>query len=222
MPLAARLCYSVIGILVAITCSLRADAPLKNAREIVETTYDKLSGLSIDDRRAAYKKLPAAMQDDVWTVHLERFLATRFDLTDDERSVILEGLGFLATSPGSVGRHDAEWEIRVGRPLQQLSNRGKTLCRYEIIRAAFGVLGPEPQRKARQATVAPPNSAHLWNDKLVAHAGRGIMGPCTCNRNDDWCRMWPEDPLSCTEVDCTLTDDGCGWFWRKPCNGQCF
>lgn len=221
MSFAARLYCSVMSILLAITCSLHAEAPLRNARELVETTYDKLSELSIDDRRAAYKKLSPAMQDDVWTVHLERFLATRFDLTDDERSVIFEGLGFLATSPGSVGRHDAEWEIKVGRPLQQLSNRGKTLCRYEVIREAFGVLGQETHKKAPHTTVPSPSSAHSWNDKLVAHAGRGIMGPCACNRNDDWCRVWPEDPLSCTEVDCTLTDDGCGWFWRKPCNGQC-
>src|SRR6266480_192565 len=93
------------------TCVLFAPLALaqgnpKKLRADGEYTYQSLVSMSMSARRIAFKDLAPEMQDEVWKAHLKHFLEERLDLTDNERSVVLEALGLLDAGIAAVSQDD--------------------------------------------------------------------------------------------------------------------
>src|SRR5882672_8609665 len=77
------------------------------------SAYVELSTMTVNDRKIAFREMPAPMQDAIWIAHLKRLLMERTDLTNSERSVILEGIGLLETGVASISRDDPAWAVKV-------------------------------------------------------------------------------------------------------------
>lgn len=207
--LLGRLCCLVV-LLITLPASGQIRVTLRNAAGRVEAAYDGLSSLNDVERQSAFRQLPAAMQDDVWMFHLERFLNAHEDLTDDEQALIYAAIGFLATGPAGMSHSDPSWQARVGRPLGDLERRARTSCRHWVARQAFARLGPDKASESPHGLRAHPN------------AGRSLFGPCTCSVDHDWCCILPTCPEKCTGVSCDVSTEGCGFLWKFPCDGMCF
>lgn len=195
----------------------RAQTNSKKVYPTAESAYRELSEMTDSARRIAFKELTPAMQDDVWLTHLKHYLVERADLTDDERSVILEGIGLLGTGVASVDQNDPAWAMKVYRPLRALQIRANTVCRPEIIKAAFGVLGPA---KSDGREKGSSDSSRLRIGAIAPLVGPS-WGPCNCNQNHDFCGDITS-VVFCQGLSCDHSDRGCGWLWFQECNGICF
>ncbi len=205
----------LIVLLFLLPTFIQAQAEPRKTYPTAESAYHDLSQMTYTARRTAFKQLAPAIQDSVWQVHLKNLLAERADLTDDERSVILEGIGLLDVGLATVDRDDPVWALKVYRPLQALQARANTGCRPEIIKAAFGVLGP-----ARNDQSEERSSARLRLGRVAPQIGPS-WGPCDCNVSHDFCGDITS-VQSCQGLSCDHSDRGCGWFWMQECNGICY
>jgi hypothetical protein len=186
---------------------------MHNERSKVTSALDQLSEMPYSERKAAFRSLPANLKDDVWLAHLERFMVEHNDLNDDERSVIYEAIGVLATGPSSLDRMDRDWEIKVGRPMRQLEIRANMLCRWTVLRSAFYVLGPDTP-KSLGGVASGRGAPRLPRIQPLT------IYDCECNVNHDFCGG-PESPVVCAGSRCNVTSSGCGWFFFQECNGNC-
>jgi len=106
------LCLLAFGLLSA--RSGRADDqhpfPLRNARADVLTVYSTLRVMPRGDAKLSFSQLSPEMKADVWTLHLEQFLDEHQNLLEEQREVIFEGLGLLASGlPAKlVGTSDSQ------------------------------------------------------------------------------------------------------------------
>jgi hypothetical protein len=208
-----RRVYVTLASLAITAANLQGQTPPRQFG--ADETYEHLSSLKSVERRAEYQRLTPSIQDGVWLAHLKRFFGERVDLTDDERGVVLEAIGFLATAPASIDRNDPEWEIKVARPLQALERRAKQLCRPEIAKAALTMLGPEDQPSHRGGA-----TANGVLPRVVPNIAQPLF-PCECSMESDWCDILPTSPLRCNGISCYRSPDGCGTLWRHPCDGIC-
>jgi hypothetical protein len=100
------------------------------------------------------------------------------------------------------------------------------------VRAEIGeYFGPEKADAAKERYVARAiallgreRTAQIFTNLGVnAPVGR-LEASCSCNQSDDWCSSPITGPtVKCVpDADgCTVTQDGCGWWWCKSCNGEC-
>jgi hypothetical protein len=57
-------------------------------------------------------------------------------------------------------------------------------------------------------------------------SGGGGKPACGCSREDSYCNLilhgtFGNGAYTCDVKDCTIAQKGCGWLWRKECNGLC-
>lgn len=67
-----------------------------------------------------YHSVSSEFRSDLWTTHLTRALVEMPDLTPEQRAIILQGIGLVATGVLDVSREHPEWERLVREPLDLL------------------------------------------------------------------------------------------------------
>jgi hypothetical protein len=179
--------------------------PEADRRGIV-ARYDALAPLTVDERKEAYMMEAPEIQNALFVLHLERFLATHPELTVDQRAVIYEGLGLLRT--GLLARlhsADSDEAFRANEELTQLSLRTKSVLSLELAEKAFAQIGPG----------TPPRESLGGHGKIIAATSRPY---CSCATMDSYCNpgFCFSEPVRCLPV------PACGTFFQYACDGLCY
>lgn len=175
---------------------------LRGPRTEVEATYETLRSFTSRDVRAEFAKLPPATQGDVWTVHLLRVIAAHPELTHEQRGVLFEALGLIASGAFEADRNSPDWNERVREPLTQIEKRARVLLAPELVQKALFDLSP----------IASLERAQRRPSKVTTNE------TCHCNTTGTDCS--PSVPCVRTFPRCTLAQ-GCGPMYLDGCNGLC-
>jgi hypothetical protein len=102
----------------------------------IGSIYDGLSALSCGERRLAYHGYSREQQLELWTLHLQKFLAAHPKLTGPQRTLVLEGLDMI--SSGALDRiHDP----RTTSLVQDFKQRALRQFDQKTFEDAFVILG---------------------------------------------------------------------------------
>lgn len=185
--------------------------PLRNVRADVVVAYARLASAG-PAQRAMYVALPAQMKEDIWALHIEYFLTDHPELTAEQRSVCLEGLGIVESGALETDRFSAEWNANVGQALQRLEVRIKTFMPGALGREAFAQLGP-----ATPSIVSSPAERPGIRGKLQRGVDSAPIPDCECSTISEGYEC-----SNCVYVadSCTFRI-GCGPFYEYACNGLC-
>jgi hypothetical protein len=205
-------------VLVAAGASFSAFADMRVAlhepRVDVETAYSQFSqSTTIQLRKEAFRTLSDEMRTDLWLLHLERFLKAHPDLTAEQRDVVLDVIGVLATAPSwqelnSSGSYVAARLHRID--LVALSVMPRDLYSSAFVRLGddFVLLADEPH---------PTSGSRSW--KVIGNPI--VQWDCDCNKAHSFCDTLTNPTPVCATALCKSYPDGCGWFWAQPCDGLC-
>jgi len=172
----------------------------RNTKEDVVSQYASISHLDVEQRKSIYISLTPEMQNDLWLLHTQLWLEDHPDISDEQRDVVFQALGILATG----GKKSPQLQGAIGR----LQQRARDVFPPELLRSAFLELGATVSRE--------PN-------RLGGLRVTPLAYDCECSTADDWCAILPTNPLKCFRGRgiCAFTQDGCGWWLDKGCNGVC-
>lgn len=187
----------------------RSQTPLRNARVEMVATFERLSKLPGDELRQEYRTLSAPVQEDLWTIHLERFLETHPTLTREQRAVVFEGIGLLASGVIEAARQPGNLTEDTYASLRAFEYRAKTVLPADLARAAFAAMS------ASDALRTAPDEPRKW--QLTPNIG---TPECDCSSDSDWCNGVTNPTPKCKAARCTMVD-GCGTFWLYVCDGLC-
>ncbi|MCU1231803.1 MAG: hypothetical protein JWO97_4687 [Acidobacteria bacterium] len=138
--------------------SLDRAAPQRAARIELIAQYDALAALPMVDRMRDLRALPPDVQQALWTKHVQVFLHDHPNLTAEQRSVAMEGIGLLETRVIEAScSADPEQSAAAQSALRQLNQHATLLLGTELTKAAFYRFGPpelpSPQNRFASVTV---------------------------------------------------------------------
>lgn len=195
----------LIGVVLLFALTLTAQelpGRLRGAEVDVAATYDHLRSFNGREVKAEFAKLPAQMQADVWTMHLVQVIADHPELTPDQRGVLFEALGLIASGAFEADRTSPEWTTRVREPLAHIEARAKALLSPELVQIALYDLD-------RDAALS-----------RLKRATRRVTTNETCNCHQGGTDCSPDVPCERGFPRCTLAQ-GCGPMYLDGCNGTC-
>lgn len=174
---------------------------LRNPRSDVRALY---AAMTAANHHEIYHSVPKDMQSDLWTIHLTRALVENPNLSAEQRAVILQGIGLVATGALEIDREDPQWEHLVHEPVQALEREAKVLFERPVARAFLTQLYSTISLSI-EGTPSP------------------IIPNCTCSTESDWCCPTPTCIGECTSgrLICTPQQGCCGTFFRYDCDGEC-
>jgi hypothetical protein len=175
---------------------------LRGAQLEVEASYDTLRSFNGRDVKPEFAKLTPQMQADVWTLHLVEVIADHPELTHEQRSVLFEALGFIASGAFEADRNSPDWNTQVREPLTYIEKRAKALLSPELVQIALYDLNKE----AALERLHRPTFRVTTNET------------CHCNQAGNDC--FPSVPCERGFPKCTLAQ-GCGPMYLDICNGLC-
>lgn len=167
-------------------------------------TYDALSALPINSKRAVFRALSAEAKSELWKIHMNLYLAEHPNLTEDQRNVILDAIALVAPQLYEVSKDNPEWLANVHAPLQSLRKRASEVFSPSVAAEIFARLG--------KADHFNPTKQNVLRIRALV-----TQGECDCSMGSDWC---PGDYV-CVDEDCQRTSSGCGSLWLYPCDGIC-
>jgi hypothetical protein len=169
----------------------------------VAKTYDGLATLKTGERKAVVSRYEGPLQTELWALHLSRFTSAHPELTDEQRSVVFEARGLLATGLlQSLRSPDPEVAEAARNALLYFEARASRSFTKELYAEAFVRLGPAIPRT--------PAEREAW--MKVAP----LSPDCYCNPNFDDCGGG-----ECFTGGCRVMPDGCGTFQAWICTGFC-
>ena len=143
-------------------------------RNVVDApTYEELRSLSLPELRQVLDTMPGQAVQDAWTAHLLAFLAAHPELSDDQRDVVFQGLGLVASGIFNIDHADPRWVASVDAPIRRLLTRARAVMPRELVVAAFFTL----RDGAPSAAVRPGNLRIP-----VSNAGN-----CDCSSLEPYC-----------------------------------
>ena len=158
--------------------------------------YDGLSALSCGQRRVAYSGYSREQQLALWTLHLEKFLASHPDLTGAQRAVVGEGLAMIAS--GALDRIEDPATTSV---VQAFKERAQLQFDADTFKDAFVRLG------GRRDSASGARRPDLVQTLLVPF--------CNCDQIEDCGGNHCSFTRPCWEV------VACGPFGMDYCLGLC-
>jgi hypothetical protein len=197
-----------------------ATRDLRNSVDDVRAHYEALEGISVPERRNFLAALPASLQEDLWIVHLQRFLDEHPALTQEQRSIVYEGIGLMAS--GLVAARQANTEQVTDERVIYFEGRVRRAFSKELAaRAFYHVGGPPP---------VPNRSPARRGDKGLKVGTQWVCGQlCECSAASDYCQCGWWEPLPCWKT-CQakipgprgcVWQQGCGTFYQYWCDGVC-
>lgn len=178
---------------------------LKQNKGNLPTRYDDVVSYSMPYRRAIFTESTPRVKSALWVAHVERFRASRPDLTDQQVEVIERAIAVM----GDVSLF--EQRIRAGDDADKVVSELKTVAIEAFGRdEAYALI-------AQLGTPAKPEAAVL-------------AGDCGCSPNSDWCggycqaccHFTSECPCGGVPCCCEYSGTGCGSGWIYSCNGVCY
>lgn len=142
---------------------------LRNPEPQVLQQYESLQWADRTELRAQFVDMSAAMRADVWTVHLLTILREHPALSPEQRSLIHEGLGLIATGVFEIDRKSPEWITQGREPMLNLAKRVAVAFPPELARAIM----TDPRRAAAE----PPSDI----DRMNRFRPRVQMVDCNCS-----------------------------------------
>jgi hypothetical protein len=186
--------------------SLDRAAPQRAARIELIAQYDALAALPMFDRMRELRALPPDVQQALWTKHVQVFLHDHPNLTAEQRSVAMEGIGLLETRVIEASYSaDPEQSAAAQSALRQLDQRATLLLGTELTKAAFYRFGP-------------PELPSPQNHFASVTVGFDLQA-CDCATDADC-----TDPtLHCIARphDCFAIPNACGPFSNVACSALC-
>ena len=156
-----------------------------------------LSELGAADQRLAFRFLPPDARDRAWIRHLRQELDEPARFTPRQLEVVLYAIELLEEGLHRIDRDDLLYTAKVEYGVEGLRDVASRVFDREELKKLFTSLGKSGRAGAKSA-----------------------FGLCECNQVDDWCSGSTDcGPSNCTQ---SPTNTGCGWFWLKNCDGECF
>lgn len=175
---------------------------LRLAQPDVAAKYESLRTLSKRDLRPEWVQLTPAMKSGIWTLHLTQFLDDHPELTAEQRSVVFEALGLIASGALEVDYRSPEYATRVLEPARQLERRARTLLPNELVREALLQLSPAAEPAGPGGfKVASQNTCHC----RISAGGEDCGWSGTCVQDPNICAFYPY----------------CGPMMMEACDGIC-
>lgn len=208
----ARLSRVAIVLMIASASLLARERDPVTTREEVLSYYDALADLTLQERKSLLSTLPASLQQDLWILHLQRFLAGHPELTIEQRSIVYEGIGLMAA--GLIESRDPN--VSVDARVQHLDRRARVTYSRALMAEAFIELGgPSPHRVDVAAA----------NNRPFRATANSEGSECHCASTSDYCDWWCGNNYFCAlrmpgPRGCTW-HLGCGTFWQYWCDGWC-
>jgi hypothetical protein len=163
-----------------------------------EREYKDLVSLQGAERKAVYARFDGTAKAELWTLHLEKFVAAHPELTDPQRAMIAEGTELLASGVLKALKSTSSVEVEDARnAILAFEARATRLFSRELYSAAFVRLGP-PTKSASVLQVS------------------SLRPECFCNPYYDECSGG-----ECYTGLCWVMPDGCGTFGWDICTGMC-
>jgi hypothetical protein len=185
----------VAALLVTAVASVAQNRALMTAEE----QYAELSALPRVEQSAALMTVPAVRQQELWAIHLERFLAAHPDLTADQRAVVFQALGLLRASVLERLRSaDPAVALQARADLDALDHRAKAVLGRELAQEAIERLASQPA-EPKHFTAAPLDLCYCSTTYQDVCGGGFVCG----------------SDLRCTP------DLMCGPFGWDACDGTC-
>jgi len=177
---------------------------LRTERAQVLAKYVELSRLSMADRKQTYEPLDPRVKEDLWSVHVEKYLAGHPALSPGQRAVIFSFLGVIQSGAMEQPSWEPGWQTGVDQPFRVIENQARELFSPAEAQAIFATLGPV-ERTASGAV-------HAFF--------RQPVDSCECSTESPWCDWLTNPDPSCHNGGC-LPQHGCGTGWSYDCNGMC-
>lgn len=173
-------------------------AGLRLAQPDAAAKYEFLRTLSKSDMRSEWVQLSPAMKRGIWTLHLTQFLDDRPELTPEQRGVVFEALGLIASGIFEVDYRSPEYATRVLEPVRQLERRARAVMPKELVREVLLQLSPEAGRPGFRA--AAQNTCYCRRSAGSEDCPGGM-----CVQDPNWCAFYPY----------------CGPMMMEACDGVC-
>jgi len=166
---------------------------LHNPRGEVVSTYAAITSLPAPQARSMFRTLTVAMQGDVWLLHLDEFMVNHPELTAEQRAVIYEGIGLLASGAIEPRGLDGSATPAVQYAVGVFGERAKSVHGPQLAFLAFANLSRE-----HSAIGLPPTATARPRTNAPLLPGQD---ECQCSGDSDWCG----DEEICKVGDCIPT-----------------
>jgi hypothetical protein len=198
-------CMRHVLCLFAVICAfpvLATDAAADAADQAAEMRGAVIQGKSVcsDQETSEVSSYDPALRAELWISHLTRFVGVHTELTDEQRSIVLQGRDLV--SAGLLRRlhsPDAREAADARTALATFKARASSSFSRDVYAEAFIRL-EKPKSPSR---IRPPSSAIP------------MVPDCDCSSATGEC------PGSCMSG-CRATPEGCGTFDGDPCFGLCW
>lgn len=168
-----------------------ADAWVAEARP--SPTYDDLTGLPLEIRRAVFRAATPAERSALWTAQLRARLDDRAEIDERQRAALQRASDLVSdVTIFADGDPDAAQDRRIRAVTDELVDAFGKATATDLV-TVLGRQTPE------EAADEPSRAA-----------------ACACATASDWC----SSPSRCRSTSCTQ-QSGCGAFWSYTCNGRC-
>lgn len=166
--------------------------------------YEDLRTLNREEVKAIWSTLSPNVRQEIWTAHLNTFLAEHPELSDDQRDVVYQGLGLVASGIFNIDRADERYQIAVDSPIRRLFTRAKAVMAPELVSEAFMRLSDNPRQ---------PASGRL---KVVAN-----IVDCECSTQETVCEDFGAECRGGLHTCILVPSYNCGPFFNWACDGLC-
>ncbi len=221
-----RLCMLFLTLLCVVTVYGQAGSvQRRNYEADVLTTYSSLAALDMKQQIAMARELPAQMRAALWILQLNSFLIAHADLTDDQRLVVYQVIGFVASGNLEIPHDSLLWQTQGLPMLRRLRLAAESEFPPALAREAFSHMGT---LLALAPGAGDSRRVQLHGTIMALHPIPTDMPDCNCHGgNYFWttCPFGPTDPSKCHAEGgvyrCLLHVDGCGFLWEEACDGLC-
>jgi hypothetical protein len=145
--------------------------PLRNSRLEVVENYEGFSTIEVAKQRQIYSSMDPTMREDLWSLHIERFLEDHPDLSREQRAVAFEALGIVQSGIFEISRTNPEWMAQVGLPLSQLGDHARAVLTPAMAKMLLLEIVPANHSVGMVGKSDRPHSIHV----------DGFMTTCDCS-----------------------------------------
>jgi hypothetical protein len=191
--------------------------------DAVLTTYSVLVPLTTKEQIAIARELPDHMRAALWLVHLNGFLRTHPELTDDQKLIVYQAIGFAASGNLEIPRTSVVWQTKVLPMLGRLKKAVELEFPADLALEAFYHIGTA-MPGAPRASEPIIDHERLLGTHTALHP-IPLFVDCDCNSENHLFTTCgsPSSPERCRvdgQHQCTPHVD-CGFLWADSCDGLC-
>ncbi|HEX5883135.1 MAG TPA: bacteriocin fulvocin C-related protein [Pyrinomonadaceae bacterium] len=186
--------------------------------------YYDASSLPLLETKALFRSASSKNKSHLWRTHLALFLATRPELKESQKEIILAAMSLITPEFFEIRSTDSAWKHKVREPLRSLEERIVATFSFAEATKIFAKLGgvTEFANESVSCTgfvVLKSISYEPLNDsnRIEIKDKEEKRKDCDCSTESDYCPLWK----MCRPAACTSTQSGCGTFWAYSCNGSC-